>query len=55
VFRELVFEKLAEDQFILKLKDNKREIVVFPKNITVFDAWEELLQKKEQISFVIDE
>jgi CBS domain containing-hemolysin-like protein len=55
VFRELVFEKLAEDQFDLKLKDIKREIVVFPKNITLFDAWEELLQKKEQISLIIDE
>ncbi len=55
VFRELVFEKLAEDQFDLKLKDIKRDIVVFPKNITLFDAWEELLQKKEQISLVIDE
>jgi CBS domain containing-hemolysin-like protein len=55
VFRELVFEKLAEDQFDLKLKDIKREIVVFPKNITLFDALEELLQKKEQISLVIDE
>ena len=55
VFRELVFEKLAEDQFDLKLKDIKREIVVFLKNITLFDAWEELLRKKEQISLVIDE
>lgn len=55
VFRELVFEKLAEDQFDLKLKDIKRDIVVFSKNITLFDAWEELLQKKEQISLVIDE
>ena len=55
VFRELVFEKLAEDQFDLKLKDIKREIVVFSKNITLFDAWEELLLKKEHISLVIDE
>ncbi|MEO5788359.1 hemolysin family protein [Gelidibacter sp.] len=55
VFRELVFEKLAEDQFDLKLKNIKREIVVFSKNITLFDAWEELLLKKEQISLVIDE
>ncbi|MGV8815375.1 MAG: CNNM domain-containing protein [Gelidibacter sp.] len=31
VFRELVFEKLAEDQFDLKLKNIKREIVVFSK------------------------
>lgn len=51
----MVFEKLAEDQFNLKLKDIKRDIVVFSKNITLFDAWEELLQKKEQISLIIDE
>ena len=55
VFRELVFEKLAEDQFNLKLKDIKRDIVTFSKNITLFDAWEELLQKREHISLVIDE
>lgn len=55
VFRELVFEKLAEDQFDLKLKDIKREIVTFPENITLFDAWEELLTQKEQISLIIDE
>jgi CBS domain containing-hemolysin-like protein len=55
VFRELVFEKLAEDQFDLKLKDIKREIVIFPESITLFDAWDEMLQKKEHISLVIDE
>jgi len=55
VFREVVFEKLAEDHFDLKLKDIKREIVVFPKNKTLFDAWEELLIRKEHISLVIDE
>lgn len=55
VFRELVFEKLAEDQFDLKLKDIKREIVTFPENMTLFEAWEELLQKKEHISLVVDE
>ena len=55
VFRELVFEKLAEDQFDLKLKDIKREIVVFPKSKTLFDAWEELLTKREHISLIVDE
>jgi CBS domain containing-hemolysin-like protein len=55
VFRELVFEKLAEDQFDLKLKDIKREIITFSENITLFDAWEVLLQRKEQISLIIDE
>lgn len=55
IFRELVFEKLAEDQFELKLKDIKREIISFPKDITLFDAWEVLLTKKEHISLITDE
>lgn len=55
IFRELVFEKLAEDQFDLKLKDIKREIIQFPENKTLFDAWEEMLQKKEHISLITDE
>ncbi len=55
VFREEVFENLAEDKFHLKLKDIRREIVPFTENITLFDAWEQLLQKKEHISLVIDE
>ncbi|RAR49665.1 CNNM domain-containing protein [Flavobacterium lacus] len=55
IFRELVFEKLAEDQFDLKLKDIRRDIVTFPKITTLFDAWEELLHNKEQISLISDE
>ncbi len=55
IFRALVFEKLAEDQFNLKLKDIKRNIIHFPKNMTLFDAWEEMLHKKEHISIIIDE
>lgn len=55
IFRELVFEKLAEDQFDLKLKDIKRDIITFPEDMTLFDAWEELLQKKEHISLITDE
>lgn len=55
VFRELVFEKLAEDQFNLQLKDIKREIITFPEDITLFDAWEVMLLRKEHISLVLDE
>ncbi|MGC1633398.1 MAG: CNNM domain-containing protein [Gelidibacter sp.] len=55
IFRELVFEKLAEDQFDLKLKDIKRDITTFPKNITLFEAWEQLLLQKEHISLVVDD
>lgn len=55
VFRELVFEKLAEDQFDLALKDIKREITTFPRSMTLFNAWEELLVNKQQISLVTDQ
>jgi CBS domain containing-hemolysin-like protein len=55
VLRDLIFEKLAEDHFDLKLKDIKREIVTFPESITLFDALDKLLSKKEHIAFVVDE
>lgn len=55
VFRELVFEKLAEDQFNLKLKDIKREIVTLSEFTTLFKAWEDLLNRKEQIALILDE
>lgn len=54
VLRTIVFEKLAEDQFDLKLKDIKREIITFPKSTTLFNAWDEMLAKREHISLVID-
>src|SRR5690554_1221871 len=55
VFRAMVFEKLAEDQFDLKLKDIKRDIITFHKSITLFSAWDKMLSKHEHISLVIDE
>ena len=55
VFREMVFEKLAEDQFHLKLKDIKRNIATFAETDTLFRVWEDLLHRKEQISLVVDE
>ncbi len=55
VFREVVFEKLAEDQFDLRLKDIKREILSFTESTTLFNAWDVMLSKKEHISLVTDE
>lgn len=54
VFRELVFEKLTEDQFDLKLKDIKREILTFQESTTLLSAWDLMIQKKEHISIVVD-
>ena len=55
VFRQTVFEKLAEDQHELKLKDIKRDIVIVPNSIVLYTLWEKLLEKKEHISLIVDE
>jgi len=55
VFRQTVFEKLAEDQHELRLKDVKREIVIVPETKVLFDVWEKLLEKKEHIALIVDE
>ena len=55
VFREQVFEKLAEDYHELRLKDIKREIVITPDTKDLFGVWETLLQKKEHLSLIVDE
>ena len=50
-----VLEKLAEDQHELTLRDIKRDIVIFPDSIVLFNAWEILLDKKEHIALIVDE
>lgn len=55
VFRQSVFENLAEGKKKLKLKDIKRVIVVVPEFQTLLKTWETLLDKKEQIALVVDE
>lgn len=55
IFRQQVFEKLAEDQFDVELKDMKREIVAFGESTTLFTAWEKLIAEKEHIALIVDE
>jgi CBS domain containing-hemolysin-like protein len=55
VFRQSVFEELAEDHHKLKLKDLKREIQVVSASMTLFTVWEMLLDKKEHLALVVDE
>lgn len=55
VFRQSVFEELAEDHHKMKLKDLKREIQVVTANMTLFAVWEQLLQSKEHMALVVDE
>ncbi len=55
VFRQTVFENLAEDKHTLTLKDIKRDIIIVPDNIVLFSLWEKLLEKKEHIALIVDE
>lgn len=55
VFRQKVFENLAEDKHSMKLKDIKREIIYVPDSMMLFTLWEKLLEKKEHIAAIVDE
>jgi CBS domain containing-hemolysin-like protein len=55
VFRQKVFEYLAEDKHNLKLKEIKRDIIVVPDTMVLFSLWEKLLEKKEHIALIVDE
>ena len=55
VFRQTVFEKLAEDETNLKLRDIRREIVVVHESETLLNLWEVLLDKREHIALIVDE
>jgi CBS domain containing-hemolysin-like protein len=55
VFRQTVFEKLAEDKANLKLRDIRREIVIVHEFQTLISLWETLLKKKEHIALIVDE
>lgn len=55
VFRQTVFEKLAEGKTNLKLRDICREIVVAYEFQTLMSLWEILLERKEHIALIVDE
>ncbi len=55
VFRQTIFEKLAEDQHELRLKDIKRAILIVPQSVMLFTVWEQLLKSKEHIALIVDE
>ncbi|RLD85252.1 MAG: hemolysin [Bacteroidetes bacterium] len=55
ILRQTVFEKLAEDETNLKLKDICREIVIAHEFQTLLNLWEVLLEKKEHIALIVDE
>ena len=55
IFRHQVFEKLAEKESTLTLKDIIRDIVVVREAQSLLSLWDILLKKKEHIALVVDE
>ena len=55
VFRQNVFEMLAEHKYKTKLKDIKRDILIVSNSIVLFSLWEKLLKRKEHIALIVDE
>lgn len=54
VFRQTVFEKLAQNQPDLQLKDIRRDIVISDEHQSLMNLWEVLLDKKEHIALIVD-
>ena len=55
IFRQEVFERLAEKETNLKLQDIRRPIVFVHEHLTLLHLWETLLEKKEHIALIVDE
>ena len=53
VMRQMVFEKLITSQNTLTLKHIKRDLLSFPEETSLFDAWEVMIHKKEHISVIL--
>lgn len=55
VFRQDVFELLADDKHGTLVKALKREIIVVPESIPALRAWDRMIQQREHIALVVDE
>lgn len=55
VLRQTVFEKLAEKETKLKLRDIRRIIVITHEFQTLLNLWDVLLENKEHIALIVDE
>jgi CBS domain containing-hemolysin-like protein len=55
VFRQDVFELLADDKHGTKVETLKRKILVVPESIPALRAWDQMIQQREHIALVVDE
>lgn len=55
VLRASVLEKLAEDSFDATLGSIRRPILVYPECQLVAEIWEQMIERREHISVIVDE
>ncbi len=55
VIRGWVFENIAENKKELTLEQVKRDIIVAPSSIKLYNLWEKMLTEKEHIALMVDE
>ena len=55
VLQKTVLNRLANDDFFVKLKDIRRNIVIAREGVSITTLWETLLEEKEHIALIVDE
>ena len=55
VLQKTVLDHLANDDFSIKLKDIRRNIVMAGEGLSITTLWETLLKEKEHIALIVDE
>ncbi|MCL2097666.1 MAG: CNNM domain-containing protein [Bacteroidales bacterium] len=55
VLQKTVLDHLANDDFLIKLKDIRRNIVIAREGLSITTLWETLLKEKEHIALIVDE
>jgi len=55
VLHKTVLDHLANDDFSVKLKDIRRNIVMAKEGLSITTLWETLLEEKEHIALIVDE
>ena len=55
VLKDMVLKALSDDKFDTKLSDMVRSILSFNEDESVYQIWEKMLEKREQISIIVDE
>lgn len=55
VMRAQVFEKLAMDEFDMQLIALRRDIAAFSEDLSLFTAWERMIETKDHLAIAVDQ